>query len=75
MTRRAEHLSEMRVALELKCSLAEAKAHLARTKRWAGEEALRKVRGEDRPATVTPSVTAAEQQDETQSRFWWKEND
>lgn len=70
MTTRAEHLAEMRVALERRCSLAEAKAYLARTRHWAGEEALRKVRGEDRPTQVTP----AEQQD-AQSTFWWKEND
>jgi AmiR/NasT family two-component response regulator len=70
MSSRAQHLAEMRVAVERRCSLAEAKAYLARTKRWAGEEALRKVRGEDRPAKVTPAA----QQEETQSRFWWKEN-
>lgn len=71
MTSRAQHIAEMRVAVERKCSLAEAKAYLARTKRWAGEEALRKVRGDDRP----PNMTPAEQQDEPQSRFWWKEKD
>ena len=46
MTTRAEHLAEMRVALERRCSLAEAKAYLVRTRHWAGEAALRKVRGE-----------------------------
>ncbi len=46
MSSRAQHLAEMRVAVERKCSLAEAKAYLARTRHWAGEEALRKVRGE-----------------------------
>lgn len=46
MTTRAEHIAEMRVAVERKCSLDEAKAYLARTKHYAGEEALRKVRGE-----------------------------
>lgn len=70
MTTRAEHLAEMRVAVEKKCSLAEAKAYLARTKHWAGEEALRKVRGDDAPQGALPP----EQQD-AQSRFWWKEND
>lgn len=70
MTTRAEHLAEMRVAVERRCSLAEAKGHLARTKHYAGEEALRKVRGERAPEGALPP-----EQQGTQSRFWWKEHD
>ena len=70
MTTRAEHLAEMRVVVERRCTLAEAKAYLARTRHWAGEEALRKVRGE-----AGQRVRANAPPQPSKPRFYWQEND
>lgn len=74
MTTRAEHLAEMLVVVERKCTLGEAKAYLARTKHYAGEEALRKVRGEA-GRRVSASAPAPEQHQPSKPRFYWQEND
>lgn len=57
-SRRAQHLVEMRVALERGCSLADAKAHLARTRHYAGEAALRKARDRANTRAAGPMSAA-----------------
>ena len=70
MTSRAQHIAEMRVALERHCSLTEAKAYLAATKVYAGEAALRKLRGQDHGRGKAQAPQPVQE-----PNLWWKKFD
>ena len=63
MSRRADHLAEMRYALEHSCSLADAKAGLARLRWLAAQHRM-----DDRQSgTLSVPQTA-----ETVPQYWWQ---
>lgn len=68
---RAQHLIEMQLALDRGCSLPAARKELARTRHYAGEEALRKVRGIAATTASADPMNAAD----AQQRFWWNRED
>lgn len=69
MTPRARHALEMRTALELNCSLAEARLHLAKLSHRAAAQA----RKDSRRASRMPLPRA--ERGDSQFKFWWKDQD
>lgn len=69
MSPRARHALEMRTALELNCSLAEARLHLAKL----AHRAVAQARKASPRASRVPLPRA--DRGDSQFKFWWKDRD